>query len=174
MNRAGHRHQQWHARTEQQQQVVVNAPGDICGMSSTIGEGRAAEPSPGSISTVSSTPDSIVNSVAGSTFFLLGLGMPSPQGRGIFTCGTPRAQGMHGRRQQNRPCSGEGLSPPDGAGGSRHTCAQSREQGTARSSSSGAGGRNAARNADREKSFPGGPIKPPISSRPRRRRVAAS
>ena len=48
MNRAGHRHQQWHARTEQQQQVVVSAPGGLCDGASSTSERRAAEPSPGS------------------------------------------------------------------------------------------------------------------------------
>ena len=76
MNRAGHRHQQWHARTEQQQKVVVSPPGDPCGISSTIGEGRAAEISPGSVSMVVPMMDGCESSSAGSAASLLASACP--------------------------------------------------------------------------------------------------
>ena len=76
MNRAGHRHQQWHARTEQQQQVAVSAPGGLRDGASSTSEGRAAELSPGSSSTVSTTPGSILDSFAGSAASLLASACP--------------------------------------------------------------------------------------------------
>ena len=119
MNRAGHRHQLWRARTEQQQQVVVGAPGDLRDGASSTSEGRAAEPSLGSASMPASIIDGWESSAAGSDFSFLGRGMPMPRGRGIFTCRAPRAQGAHGRRQQDRPSCGGGHPPQDGAGGGR-------------------------------------------------------
>ena len=133
-------------------------PGDGGGGGSTTGEGRAAEPLLGSVSMLASMMDGWESSTAGSGFFFLGFGMLTPLGRGIFTCRTPRAQGAHGRRQQDRPSCGGGHPPQDGAGGRRHTYAKYREQGTGRSAPAPPGGRSAARNADRETGFPRGTI----------------
>ena len=156
MNRAGHRHQLWRARTEQQQQVVVGAPGDLRDGASSTSEGRAAEPLLGSASITASMMDGWESSLTSWSFSFLGFGMPTPLGRGIFTCRTPRAQGAHGRRQQDRPSCGGGHPPQDGAGGGPHTYAGFREQGSGRSAPALPGGRSAARNADKKKSFPGG------------------
>ena len=76
MNRAGHRHQQWHARTEQQQLVVVSAPGSLRDRASTIGEGRAADPSSGSGSMAVPMMDGCESSLAGSAASLLASACP--------------------------------------------------------------------------------------------------
>ena len=76
MNRAGHRHQQWHARTEQQQQVVVSAPGDLRDRGSSTSEGRAAEPSPGSESMAASMMDGCESFLAGSAASILASACP--------------------------------------------------------------------------------------------------